>query len=215
MLTGDLRVTSGDFWIRGRLIKLENLQMYKDVGYCPQFDAMFDDLTGEETLKFFCMLRGVPWRFIEQLSKALAKELNFIDHFLKIVNSYSGGNKRKLSTAVALLGSPSVIYLDEPTTGMDPGAKRHLWMVLSRYREAGKTIILTSHSMEECDALCTRLAIMVNGEFKCLGSTQHLKTKFSGGYSLVVLIKKQWRNRTQALIIESYVKSRFQDASLK
>lgn len=79
---------------------------------------------------------------------------------------------------------------DEPTTGMDPGAKRNLWNVVSKIRKSGKSIVLTSHSMEECEALCTRLAIMVNGEFKCLGSTQHLKTKFSHGFTLSIKVQK-------------------------
>lgn len=73
---------------------------------------------------------------------------------------------------------------------MDPGAKRNLWNMVSKVRNAGKSIVLTSHSMEECEALCTRLAIMVNGEFKCLGSTQHLKNKFSKGFSLSIKVQK-------------------------
>ncbi|KAG7263275.1 hypothetical protein CRUP_000329, partial [Coryphaenoides rupestris] len=92
------------------------------------------------------------------------------------LNGYSGGNKRKLSTAMALIGCPPVIFLDEPTTGMDPKARRFLWdCILSIIRD-GRSVVLTSHSMEECEALCTRMAIMVNGRFKCLGSIQHLKS---------------------------------------
>lgn len=72
---------------------------------------------------------------------------------------------------------------------MDPSAKRHLWDVVSKVRSSGKSIVLTSHSMEECEALCTRLVIMVNGEFKCIGSPQHLKHKFSKGYTLTIKVK--------------------------
>jgi len=79
------------------------------------------------------------------------------------------GNKRKLSTAIALIGDPPIVFLDEPTTGMDPGARRFLWDVLLEVVAEGRTIVLTSHSMEECEALCTRLGIMVNGQFECLG----------------------------------------------
>lgn len=78
---------------------------------------------------------------------------------------------------------------DEPTSGMDPSAKRNVWNLVSKVRDAGKTIVLTSHSMEECEALCTRLAIMVNGEFQCLGSVQHLKNKFSRGFTLKIKIQ--------------------------
>lgn len=73
---------------------------------------------------------------------------------------------------------------------MDPGARRQLWDMICKVRKSGKSIMLTSHSMDECEALCTRLAIMVNGEFKCLGSVQHLKNKFSKGYTLSIKVKK-------------------------
>ena len=94
-----------------------------------------------------------------------------------LLTDCSGGNKRKLSTAIALVGNPPIVLLDEPTTGMDPTTRRHLWDVLTGIVQEGRSIVLTSHSMEECEALCTRLAIMVNGSFKCLGSIQHLKNK--------------------------------------
>ena len=144
----------------------------------------------------------------------------------------SGGNKRKLSTAIALVGDPPIVFLDEPTTGMDPVARRQLWNTLVGVRESGQTIILTSHrsegsctvrivsyaayetwgliyvrvsfivsdnlcnplvicfscSMEECEALCTRLVVMVNGQFKCLGTAQHLKTKFGEGFALMAKV---------------------------
>ena len=105
---------------------------------------------------------------------------------LRCAGTYSGGNKRKLSTAIALVGNPSIVFLDEPTSGMDPGARRFLWNTVLEMVRAGQSVVLTSHSMEECEALCSRLGIMVNGQFKCLGSIQHLKTRFGSGYSLTV-----------------------------
>ena len=135
----------------------------------------------------------------------------------KRIDEYSGGNKRKLSTAVALIGSPSVVYLDEPTTGMDPGAKRRLWSVISRYRASGKSIVLTSHSMEECEALCTRLAIMVNGELKCLGSSQHLKNKFSKGYLLTIQMSSRNFDDSQKEVVrvKSFVLANLPRSELK
>ena len=87
-------------------------------------------------------------------------------------NNLSGGNKRKLSVAIAMLGNPKVIFLDEPSTGMDPEARRFMWNVIDRVSTKTKksSVVLTTHSMEEAEALCTRMAIMVNGEFRCLGS---------------------------------------------
>uniref|UniRef100_A0A8C5AUX1 ATP-binding cassette, sub-family A (ABC1), member 2 n=1 Tax=Gadus morhua TaxID=8049 RepID=A0A8C5AUX1_GADMO len=107
----------------------------------------------------------------------------------KPAGTYSGGNKRKLSTAIALIGYPSLIFLDEPTTGMDPKARRFLWNLILDIIKTGRSVVLTSHSMEECEALCTRLGIMVNGRFKCLGSIQHLKNRFGDGYMITVRTK--------------------------
>ncbi|XP_055298016.1 phospholipid-transporting ATPase ABCA3-like isoform X5 [Sitodiplosis mosellana] len=190
MLTGDTKISSGEAYARGISLKSNMPEVHKIIGYCPQFDALIEDLTGAETLELFALLRGIHPSQIPALTQQLATELNFMKHINKRVEEYSGGNKRKLSTAVALIGNPVLVYLDEPTTGMDPGAKRNLWNMVSKVRSTGKSIILTSHSMEECEALCTRLAIMVNGEFKCLGSTQHLKSKFSKGFLLTIKVQK-------------------------
>ncbi|KFB51722.1 AGAP007504-PA-like protein [Anopheles sinensis] len=191
MLTGDRRITSGDAWVAGNSLRTQLPAVYRRIGYCPQFDALLEDLTGSETLRIFAQLRGIPTGSISSTIERLAVELNFAKHLHKRVQAYSGGNRRKLSTALALLGDPAVVYLDEPTTGMDPGAKRHFWNVMCHVRAEGQTaLVLTSHSMEECEALCTRLAIMVNGELRCLGSAQHLKNKFSNGYFLTLKLKR-------------------------
>ena len=96
----------------------------------------------------------------------------------RLARELSGGNKRKLSVGIAIIGKPPLVLLDEPSTGMDPLTKRRVWRTINRMAAGGETsVVLTTHSMEECEALCTRLAIMVNGNFKCLGSIQHLKSK--------------------------------------
>ncbi|KAF5294595.1 hypothetical protein FQA39_LY13354 [Lamprigera yunnana] len=189
MMTGDLKIQSGDAWINGWSIKTDLKKVYQLIGYCPQFDALLDDLTCKETLVIFGLLRGVPRRKCAQLAETLGHEFDFTRHLCKQVKELSGGNKRKLSTALALVGDPLVLYLDEPTAGVDPATRRHIWNTLCKVRDKGKAIVLTSHSMEECEALCTRIAIMVNGSFKCLGSIQHLKNKFSEGYTLTVKAK--------------------------
>merc|ERR1711865_1267268 len=97
--------------------------------------------------------------------------------------SYSGGNKRKLSVAIALIGSPRIIFLDEPSTGMDPEARRFMWRVISSTME-GRSVILTTHSMEEVEALSHNIGIMVDGRLRCLGNKQHLKEKYGKGYSM-------------------------------
>lgn len=190
MMTGDEQITYGEAWVNGFNVKTQQKQVQKLIGYCPQFDALLDDLTVKETLQIFALIRGIPYQQCGELGLKLAQEFDFVKHINKQIKELSGGNKRKLSTALALIGDPPVIYLDEPTTGMDPATKRYLWTALNKLRDNGKCIILTSHSMEECEALCTRIAIMVNGTFQCLGSTQRLKNKFAQGFSLTIKIKK-------------------------
>lgn len=218
MLTGDESISSGQAWVKGINLKSNMNEVHKHIGYCPQFDAVLEDLTGRETMKIFALIRGIPDESIKYASEKLAMELNFMQHIDKRIKEYSGGNKRKLSTALALLANPTVVYLDEPTTGMDPGAKRQLWNVILNVKKSGKSIVLTSHSMEECEALCTRLAIMVNGEFKCIGSTQHLKNKFSKGYFLTVKIKKsalQVNNTHGRQAVKTYIMDHFEGAMLR
>ncbi|CAF4714227.1 unnamed protein product, partial [Rotaria sp. Silwood2] len=128
------------------------------------------------------------------------------------VKQYSGGNKRKLSTAISLIGNPSIIFMDEPTTGMDARAKRFLWnCILTLTRKDHKSVVITSHSMEECETLCNRLVIMVSGEFKCLGSVQHLKSKFGHGYS--ILVRSDINSDTKHVI--NYIKERITEADVK
>ncbi|EAT39837.1 AAEL008388-PA [Aedes aegypti] len=217
MLTGDENLSCGDAWVRGISMRTKINEVNRMIGYCPQFDALLEDLTGRESLWIFGLLRGVPNNLIKLVALKLANDLGFSRHFDKQIKTYSGGNKRKLSTALALIGNPVIIYLDEPTTGMDPGAKRNFWNVICRIRTMGKAIVLTSHSMEECEALSTRLAIMVNGEFKCLGSAQHLKNKFTEGYFLTIKLKKcdneQLENKTN--LVMRYIESNFNGAQLR
>lgn len=116
----------------------------------------------------------------------------FQPHFRDIpAGEYSGGNKRKLSTAIAITGDPDVILLDEPTAGVDPKARRFLWDVVLQMVRDGQGIVMTSHSMEECEVLCGRLAIMVSGQFECLGTPQRLKGKYGGGYIATIKANKK------------------------
>ncbi|XP_070070594.1 phospholipid-transporting ATPase ABCA3 isoform X1 [Drosophila takahashii] len=199
MLAGDEKITSGDAYLDG--LSIASHKVHGKIGYCPQFDALFEDLTGRQTLKIYCLLKGVQRRHVNPICLALAISFGFSQHLDKQTKYYSGGNKRKLSTAISVLGNPSVLYLDEPTSGMDPGARRQLWQVIGHIRTAGKSIVLTSHSMDECEALCTRLAIMVDGEFKCIGTVQTLKNQYSKG--LVLKIKVKHRKKTFQRIVEN------------
>ncbi|NXL33768.1 ABCA3 protein, partial [Glaucidium brasilianum] len=213
MLTGDESITSGDAFVDGHSILANIKKVQQRIGYCPQFDALLDHMTGRETLSMYARLRGIPERYIGSCVENMLRGLLLEPHADKLVRTYSGGNKRKLSAGIALIGGPPVIFLDEPSTGMDPVARRLLWDAVTRTRECGKSIIFTSHSMEECEALCTRLAIMVNGQFKCLGSPQHLKSKFGSGYTLLAKTRSEEEGELQAF--KAFVEKTFPGSVLK
>uniref|UniRef100_A0A8C2GCB9 P-type phospholipid transporter n=1 Tax=Cyprinus carpio TaxID=7962 RepID=A0A8C2GCB9_CYPCA len=188
MLTGDCVVTSGEAYLAGKSVLTEIDEVHQNMGYCPQFDAINDLLTGREHLEFYAILRGVPEKEVCEVADWGIRKLGLMKYVDKAAGSYSGGNMRKLSTAMALIGGPPVVFLDEPTTGMDPKARRALWNCILSIIKEGRSVVLTSHSMEECEALCTRMAIMVNGRFRCLGSVQHLKNKFGDGYTIILRV---------------------------
>ncbi|KAJ0177199.1 hypothetical protein K1T71_007208 [Dendrolimus kikuchii] len=214
MLTGDSRISSGDAFVHGINIKTNIQDVHRHIGYCPQFDALFDNLTARETLRIFCLLRGIPERVGAASALHLANTLGFIRHYDKKVQECSGGTKRKISTSVALLGDSTLVYLDEPTTGMDPASKRLVWTAISEAVLSGRSIVLTSHSMEECEALCSRLTVMVNGRLYCLGPLQHLKSKFSQGYTLVIKCKSSLDREFNIASINQYIIRSFTEAKL-
>ncbi|XDB49958.1 hypothetical protein AB1E18_003527 [Capra hircus] len=195
MLTGDLPPSSGHAVIRTPTGEDVALSLAGAagirVGYCPQQDALDELLTGWEHLHYYCCLHGIPKQSIPKVAGDLVRRLHLEAHVDKPVATYSGGTKRKLSTALALLGKPDLLLLDEPSSGMDPCSKRHLWEAVRKEAEEGCAVVLSSHSMEECEAVCTRLAIMVRGSFRCLGSPQHIKNRFGDGYTVKVWLHKE------------------------
>ncbi|CAG0883098.1 unnamed protein product [Darwinula stevensoni] len=186
MLTGAELLTKGVSYNQGYDLKKQRSKYLYHVGYCPQFDALVDVMTGRETLWMYARLRGIPESSIGPHVDALIDKLGLAEYKEKYCGTYSGGNKRKLSTAVAMVGEPTLLFLDEPTSGVDPVSRRNIWQALTDCTKNGQSIVLTSHSMEECESLCHRLGIMVNGRFRCLGNPQYLKDKFCQGYSIKV-----------------------------
>ena len=170
-------------------------------------------LTAREHLVFFARLRGIPECYVKQVSEWAMNRVGLEVFADRISGDFSGGNKRKLSTAIALVGDPSVICLDEPTSGMDAKARRLLWNDILSLIKENRIVILTSHSMEECEALCTRLVIMVNGKFKCLGSPQHLRSKFGNGIKLAIRLENEANKQDLIEFIErSFVESSIQES---
>ncbi|KAK2868971.1 hypothetical protein Q7C36_000842 [Tachysurus vachellii] len=212
MLTGDTTITYGDAFLNNYSVLNDLDRVHQLMGYCPQFDAINDLLTGREHLEFYARLRGVPEPYVAKVSQWGVKKLGLSQYAEQEAGGYSGGNKRKLSTAISLIGAPPVVFLDEPTTGMDPKAKRFLWNCILSVIKEGRAVVLTSHSMEECEALCTRMAIMVNGRFQCLGSVQHLKNKFGDGYTIILRLSAP---SPDPCPIDAYIHNCFAGVQLK
>ncbi|XP_075216775.1 phospholipid-transporting ATPase ABCA3-like isoform X2 [Lycorma delicatula] len=186
MLTGDEIPTSGNASILSYSLRDNRSKYLGQIGYCPQFDAINELMTGEEMLNIFGQLKGLPPQQSQYQTDYWIKFLGLDEYRNRLCGTYSGGNKRKLSAAIALIGEPVIVFLDEPTSGVDPVARRKLWNVLARCQKGGQSIVLTSHSMDECEALCNRLTIMVQGQMKCIGNIQHLKHKYGQGFTIMI-----------------------------
>jgi ATP-binding cassette subfamily A (ABC1) protein 3 len=153
-------------------------------------------MTVEEHLYYFARIKGIPKDKLKELVEEAITELDLESHRTKEAGQLSGGNKRKLAVAMAIVGRPPIILLDEPSAGMDPEARRFMWSVVAKIA-SNKTsaVILTTHSMEEAEALSTKMGIMVKGGiFKCFGSAQHIRHKFGQGYIIEFKIKQPNKN---------------------
>ncbi|XP_057628469.1 ATP-binding cassette sub-family A member 13 [Chionomys nivalis] len=216
ILTGEIPPSSGYAVVRtpqGDMVDLTSAGKVGILfGYCPQQDALDERLTGWEHLQYYCCLRGIPKQYIPEVAADLVRRLHLESHVDKPVATYSGGTRRKLSTALALVGKPDILLLDEPSSGMDPCSKRYLWQTITQEVRDGCAAVLTSHSMEECEALCTRLAIMVDGSFQCLGPPQHIKNRFGDGYTVKVWLHKEG---SQASAVSDCLKVHFPGIQFK
>ncbi|CAG7723164.1 unnamed protein product, partial [Allacma fusca] len=214
ILTGDTGPSHGNAFMGQYNIRQHSKTFLNRIGYCPQFDAILGVLSGKEMLQLFSRLRGIP-NTSEETTKWLSK-VGLLESANVQCRKYSGGMKRRLSTAMALIGDPPVVMLDEPTAGVDPVARRQFWGVIRSNRELGQAIILTSHSMDECEALCSRLAIMVNGQFQCFGGVQHIKSKYGQGFTLTFKLKPMVpQNSPRLLSLMVEIETHFRPCELK
>lgn len=212
ILTGDIKPTSGDAFLNHLSVREQIAKVRKQFGYCPQFDALCTLMNVREHLILFAKLRGAPNSALEEICDWGLKRLDLSNHAKTLSKNLSGGNKRKLSVAVSLIGRPRVVYMDEPTAGIDPRARRSVWNCVLGSIRNGLSVILTSHSLEECEALCSRVAIIVAGNLRCIGTIQHLKSKYSKGYYLSVKFSGDGSERTD---FENLLHRSFSDVSLE
>lgn len=194
MLTGASIKTNGSMYLKDSNISTERIKYLMQMGYCPQQDAIIDTFNSWDHLYLFAKLRGIPSSQIDSIVKKWVLKLNLTACANQPSGTYSGGNKRRLNIAMALMGNPPLVLLDEPTTGVDPAARRSLWNTLKSCQNIGQSIILTSHSMEECEVLCNRLVIMVGGKIVCIGASEELKQRFGAGYNIHIKLLPDHNN---------------------
>eukprot|EP01137_Pigoraptor_chileana_P003707 Opistho-2@44296 len=184
VLTGLYEPTKGTARIDGYDLRTDMDKIHRRIGVCPQFDILSDDLTSREHLLFYARLKGVPRALETEKVEIALRQVNLLDAQHRLSKNLSGGMKRRLSLAIAIIGDPAIVILDEPTTGLDPKARHSVWEVLEAVKK-DHSMILTTHGMDEADRLCTRIGIMSRGRLKCIGSQLHLKNKFGRGYQIL------------------------------
>ncbi|XP_065901227.1 ABC transporter A family member 9-like isoform X2 [Dysidea avara] len=208
LLTGLYEPTSGAARVAGYDLATETGNITNHLGVCPQYDIQYDKLTVKEHLLFYARIRGVYRRCESDVVTGAMKQVNLLDVTDKKSKQLSGGMRRCLSVAIACVGDPDMIFLDEPTRGLDPAARRQVWEVINNVKQ-NKCVILTTHAMEEADHLCTRIGIMNYGKLCCLGSQNKLKARFGSGYQLHI---NCYSGRSSA--IQQFMSSHFSSATL-
>ncbi|OUM64361.1 hypothetical protein PIROE2DRAFT_8830 [Piromyces sp. E2] len=182
-LIGVYPPSAGYARVAGFNIETDMNQVYKRIGICPQHDILWNDLTVEEHLLFYARLKGIPSNEENDTILRSLSSVGLVDFRNNLVKGLSGGEKRRLSIAIALVGDPKIVFLDEPTTGLDPDVRRLIWDILNEISQ-DKTIILTTHSMEEAEVLCNRIAIMSHGTLRCCNTPLRLKELYGAGFRL-------------------------------
>ncbi len=174
MLCTLLEATSGDALLMGKSISKESHAVKSIIGLSPQETAVAMGLTVKENLEFMCGIYGFSVSAQKEKLENLVKEFSLQEVLNKKANTLSGGFQRRLSIALALIGEPQILFLDEPTLGLDVISRNELWDTINDLK--GKiTIILTTHYMEEAEALSDRIGIMRNGDLIALGTAEELK----------------------------------------
>lgn len=200
MLSGDTDPTEGQVLMGDYGTPLEH------VGYCPQVNPLWPRVTLQEHLEIYGAIKGLKGEDMPGIIKRVVNALELKDHLNKQAKTLSAGLKRKLSFALSMIGNPQIVLLDEPSSGMDPKSKQRMWRAIrAAFKNRQRGAILTTHYMEEAEAVCDRVAIMVSGQLRCIGSIQHLKGKYGRGYSLEVKLREELTGLQQVALLHKEI----------
>jgi len=184
VLTTRVRPTSGQAWIGDHDVWAEQVAVKRLIGVVQQRPNLDFSLTAREILLFHGAYFGIDSRERAERAEKLLDRFKLTDRADQMVRGFSGGMMQRLSIARAMMHDPQVLFLDEPSAGLDPQTRLLLWEIIREYNQSGKTILMTTHNMEEADALCQRLAIIDHGKNIALGTPAELKASVPGGYLL-------------------------------
>jgi len=196
VLTTRVRPTSGQAWIGEHDVWKEPAQVKRLIGVVPQRPNLDFSLTAREILVFHAAYFGIGSKLRNERADGLLEKFKLTERANQMVRGFSGGMMQRLSIARAMMHDPQVLFLDEPSAGLDPQTRILLWEIIREYHQAGKTILLTTHNMEEADALCQRLAIIDHGRGIALGTPVELKASIPGGF----LLRLRFGNQTADLV---------------
>ena len=158
----------------------------KRLGVVSQFDVLWDELTGIEHMELFLLLKRVDIKNFEKLVAQRLADVGLSESGNLMVGKYSGGMRRRMSVALSTMGSPNVILMDEPTTGMDPVSRRHVWSLIQKLKDE-TAIIMTTHAVEEAEILSDKIIVLDHGKLMCAGTSQQLKKMLGKGYRIYMV----------------------------
>jgi ABC-2 type transport system ATP-binding protein len=178
VLCGLLEPSSGSAHVGGYDVRKDASKVKELIGVCPQDTAAYSFLSGRENVELFGNLHAMPKEKLRKNTDGLLEKMSLADDANRRFGKYSGGMKRRINLIMALVHDPDIAFLDEPTVAMDPQSRHAVWDFIRELKNRGKTIILTTHYMEEAEELCDRVGIIDHGKLIALGSPKQLKDKF-------------------------------------
>jgi ABC-2 type transport system ATP-binding protein len=191
VLTTRVKATSGQAWIGEHDVWKEQAAVKRLIGVVPQRANLDFSLTAREILVYHGAYFGIGSKVRNERADSLLEKFKLTERGNQMMRGFSGGMMQRLSIARAMMHDPQVLFLDEPSAGLDPQTRILLWEIIREYHAAGKTVLLTTHNMEEADALCQRLAIVDHGHVIAVGTPQELKASIPGGYLLRLRFGRQ------------------------
>ncbi|XP_033897219.1 cholesterol transporter ABCA5 isoform X1 [Acipenser ruthenus] len=207
MLAGETEPTAGQVLMGDYCTEFRQVDSTLEyIGYCPQVNPLWPKITLQEHLEIYASIKGLGQNEVAGIIKRVVNALELKEHLKKKAKNLSAGIKRKLCFALSMLGNPQIVLLDEPSTGMDPKAKQRMWRAIrAAFKNRQRGAILTTHYMEEAEAVCDRVAIMVSGQLRCIGSIQHLKGKYGRGYSLEVKLREEMTGLREVALLHKEI----------